>query len=247
MVITSQDNAKVKEIIKLFDKKQRKVSGKYVIEGERLVRDAIKHNACICDVFVKQSVADRFDFDGQIAVADKIFDKISDTVTTQGVLAVVKQADTALATPHGNCLVLDGLQDPGNVGTLIRTAASCGFGDVYAVNCVDLFSPKVVRSAMSAHFCVKLHQCESISDVFDLLKDTTIVCADMGGENVFDKTFHGNVALVLGNEGNGLSEYSRQNANLTVSLPMENQFESLNVAIAGSVIMYHIYANKFNK
>lgn len=246
MLITSQDNAKVKEVVKLLDKKQRKISGKYVIEGERLVRDAIKHNAVICDVFVKQSVADKFYFDGQIVLADNVFDKISDTVNTQGVIAVVKQSENTLDVPQGNCLVLDGLQDPGNVGTLIRTSASCGFSDVYAVNCVDLYSPKVVRSAMSAHFCVKLHQSDSISQVFDLLKDITVVCADMGGENVFDAKLHGQIALVLGNEGNGLSEFSKQNADMTVSLPMENEFESLNVAIAGSVIMYQIYANKLN-
>ncbi len=241
MVITSQDNAKVVAAAKLLDKKFRKSSGRYLIEGERLVRDAIRHGANIVEIFVKESVQGQFDFENQIVVADRVFAKMCDTVTTQGVLAVVERRGDELRPPLGNCLVLDGLQDPGNVGTLIRTAAACGFTDVYAVGCVDVFSPKVLRSAMSANFCVNVWSVDSLQKVFDVLNDTLIVAADMGGENIFNAQFDGKVAVVLGNEGNGLSGFSKTNANKIVSLPMQNNFESLNVAIAGSVIMYKIY------
>ena len=244
MIITSHDNGKIAEIVKLSQKKYRRQYRRYVIEGARLVHDAIKYGAKVVSVYVSESSASEFHFDGQVVVADRVFAKIADTVSTQGVLAVVEMDDDCLLPPVGNCLVLDGLQDPGNVGTLIRTAAACGFTDVYAAGSVDLYSPKVLRSAMSAHFCVKLHELESIESAFALLDGVETVCADMGGSNVFESKFGGKTALVLGNEGNGLSDYAKAHATRSVALPMANGFESLNVAVAGSVIMYQIYAKK---
>lgn len=243
MVITSVDNAKVQEVAKLADKKYRKLSQSYVIEGERLVRDAIFHGAQVQSIFVAESAKGKLDFADATIVSDRVFAKMSTTVNSQGVLAVAKIPQNELSTPNGNCLILDNLQDPGNIGTLIRTAVACGFTDIYAVNCADVYSPKVVRSAMSAHFCLRLHQTDDIAKVFEVASKNTILACDMGGKNIFDCKFTGNVALVLGNEGNGLSSYSRQKSHDTVSLPMANSFESLNVAVAGSVIMYQIYAN----
>ena len=240
MLITSSDNAKVANVCKLLDKKYRKANGMYVIEGERLVSDAFKYGAEIVDVFVKVSVEHKFHFPNQISVADRVFAKMSDTVTSQGVLATVKLPVQALCPPKGNCLVLDGLQDPGNVGTLIRTAAACGFTDVYAANCVDVYSPKVLRAAMSAHFCLNVWQAD-LQSVFEHLSGVNVVAADMQGEDVFAAQFPKKVALVLGNEGNGLSDFVRSNVERSVALPMQNHFESLNVAVAGSVIMYQIY------
>ncbi|MCM1195266.1 MAG: RNA methyltransferase, partial [Firmicutes bacterium] len=131
--------------------------------------------------------------------------------------------------------------------TLLRTAVACGFSDVYAVNCVDIYSPKVLRSAMSAHFCLNLRESNSLAEVFDKLDELQIVACDMNGGSVFDFEFGNKIALVLGNEGNGLSDYTKANADAIVSLPMANSFESLNVAVAGSVIMYRVFAKTLNK
>lgn len=240
MIITSAENPKIAEVKKLTEKKFRKSTGLYLIEGERLVRDAIRYGAKITDIFVKQSAASKFAFENQTEVADKVFGKISDTVSSQGVVAVVKKRENESFAPQGNCLILDGIQDPGNAGTLLRTATACGFCDVYAVDSVDLYSPKVLRSAMSAHFCVRLHESHSLAEVLDALSGVQIVAADMNGKNVFETTFDGKVALIVGNEGNGISELSRRRADLVVSLPMKNELESLNAAVAGSVIMYGI-------
>ena len=237
------DNAKVQEVAKLADKKYRKLSQSYVIEGERLVRDAILHGAKVLNIFIAESAKGKLDFADAIVVSDRVFSKMSTTVNSQGVLAVAQIPQAQLSAPKGNCLILDNLQDPGNIGTLIRTAVACGFTDIYAVNCADVYSPKVVRSAMSAHFCLNLHQTDDIKKVFEVASNCTILACDMGGKNIFDCKFEGNVALVLGNEGNGRSDFSRQNAHQTISLPMANNFESLNVSVAGSVIMYQIYAN----
>ena len=246
MIITSLDNAKIVEVEKLYDKKYRRLTGRYVVEGARLVTDAFKHGAEVVSVYVRESNAQDFAFDNQTVVSDKVFAKMCDTVNSQGVLAVVEMHECELTKPHGNCLVLDGLQDPGNVGTLIRTAVACGFTVIYAVNSVDLYSPKVIRSAMSAHFCIKLHELESIEQAFAFMDGVETVSAHMGGTNVFSARFAKRVALILGNEGNGLSDYSLKHATKTVALPMENGFESLNVAVAGSVIMYQIYSQHSN-
>lgn len=245
MTITSLQNPKVVEAAKLLDKKFRKQCGRYLIEGERLVSDAQKHGAEIVDVFVRESVADKFCYPDQIVVSDGVFAKLQDTVTSQGVIAVVKMPSQNPVAPRGNCVVLDAVQDPGNVGTLIRTAVACGFTDFFAVNTVDVFSPKVLRAAMSAHFCINFWQKDSMPEVFDLLRSSKIpiVAADIRGENVFSAKFAPQTALVLGNEGNGLSVYSKTHADFAVSLPMQNNFESLNVAVAGSVIMYRIFEN----
>ena len=242
MVISSLTNDKIVEVAKLSDKKYRRLTNRYVIEGARLVTDALKHGANVVSVYVRESNAQDFSFNNQTVVSDKVFAKMCDTVNSQGVLAVVERRESELSNPKGNCLVLDGLQDPGNVGTLIRTAVACGFTDIYAVNSVDLYSPKVIRSAMSAHFCIKLHELDSIEQTFSLLDGVEKVSAHMGGTNVFSTRFSKRVALILGNEGNGLSDYSLKHATKTVALPMENGFESLNVAVAGSVIMYQIYS-----
>lgn len=242
MVITSLENAKIIEAARLSEKKYRVRTGLYLIEGARLVSDAVKHGAEIVDVFVGESVADKYSFDGQIVVTDRVFAKISDTVNSQGVAAVVRKKNAPISAPKGNCLVLDGVRDPGNVGTLIRTAVACGFTDVYAVDSADVYSPKVIRSAMSAHFCINLHETKDIEEVFSLLQNATTVAADMHGENVFQTRFTGQTALILGNEANGLSAFSKAHAQKMVALPMANEFESLNVAVAGSVIAYQIFS-----
>lgn len=243
MVITSLDNAKLLATRKLADKKYRRQTGNFVAEGERLVADAVRYGADIETIFVKESLADKFlgTYPQATVVADKAFATISDTVNSQGIVAVCHVAQSELQPCMGNCLVLDGLQDPGNVGTLLRTAAATGFDCVYAANSVDLYSPKVLRSAMGAHFCLTTQQTDDLARLYDMLAPThEIVCADMGGNNVYEESFVKPVALVVGNEGNGLSELSRARAAKTVSLPMTNKFESLNAAVAGSVLMYHI-------
>lgn len=240
MVITSTDNSRVVRASKLADKKYRDREGAYLIEGVRLVSDAIAHGADVTDIFVREDVTN-VSFDNVTYVSDRVFAKLSDTVNSQGVVAVVRKREYDCAPPSGNCLVLDGLQDPGNVGTLIRTAVACGFTDVYAADCADLYSPKVIRGAMSAHFCIRLHEMD-LQRIFETLDGVQTVAADMRGENLFETQLNSPVALVLGNEGNGLSAYSRRRVIKTVSLPMANDFESLNVAVAGSVIMYRIFS-----
>ena len=142
------------------------------------------------------------------------------------------------------CLFLDRIRDPGNLGTILRTAVACGFNDVYCYSCVDLYNPKVVRSSMSA--ILKLNVIESNEEVLSRLNEYgyEILCADMNGENIFDCSFlDKKVCLIIGNEANGVSDTVLSKSTKTISLPMQN-IESLNAGVCASVMMYQIKYNK---
>ncbi len=242
IMITSEDNSHIRLLRKLADKKYRRQTGLYVIEGERLVSDALRHGADVKGVYVSESSRSDYGFGQAVTVSDGVFGKISDTVNSQGVVAVVAVAEKSLRAPRGNCLIMDGVRDPGNAGTLIRTAAACGFTDVYMCKSVDAYSPKVLRAAMSAHFCVDIFSQNTVEEVFAALGGCKTLCADMSGENIFRlNNLKAPVALIVGGEADGVSDYASSRASVKVCLPMENGFESLNAAVAGSVIMYMIY------
>ena len=237
MVITSASNSKVLLVRKLQDKKYRNRFKQYCIEGVRLYQEALRFGKKPLEVFVKQSLSDKLNIDGATVVEDNVFDKMYDTVSSQGLIAVLPIEDNDTVA-SGNCLVLDSLQDPGNVGTLLRTACATGFDTVYLYRCVDVYSPKCVRSAMSAHFAINL----VTVDDFDVLKqhisNCRVVCADMDGKDVSQFQYNEPIALVLGNEGNGIGDYFNEISDDVVSLSMKNNLESLNVAVAGSILMY---------
>lgn len=237
MVITSASNSKVLLVRKLQDKKYRNRFKQYCIEGVRLYQEALRFGKKPLEVFVKQSLSDKLNIDGATVVEDNVFDKMSDTVSSQGLIAVLPIEDNDTVA-SGNCLVLDSLQDPGNVGTLLRTACATGFDTVYLYRCVDVYSPKCVRSAMSAHFAINLVIVEDFDVLKQRISNCRVVCADMDGKDVSQFQYNEPIALVLGNEGNGIGDYFNEISDDVVSLSMKNNLESLNVAVAGSILMY---------
>lgn len=243
-MITSKNNDNIRLLDKLINqKKYRRQNQMYVVEGEKLLLEAIRYGKQIVSVYVQESCLNTVPQEVSHLVVpclDSVLQSVAPTVTTQGILTVLKMDEQQLVSPRGDVLVLDGLQDPGNVGTLLRTAVAFGFLDVFCANTVDIYSPKVIRSAMSAHFALRLFSFDSIEQALSALPNNNMVLAgNMNGMPV-DKFVRStpNIALVLGNEGNGLSEYSRQHITNVVSLPMSNNLESLNVAVAGGILMY---------
>lgn len=240
MLITSASNQKVVLVKKLQDKKYRRRFKMYCIEGVRLYKEALRFGKHPVDVFVKQSLADKLTIDGATVVEDNVFDKMSDTVSSQGLMAILNIEDVRPAKCN-RCLVLDSLQDPGNVGTLLRTACATGLDTVYLYKCVDVYSPKCVRSAMSAHFAINLVETDDFDTLKQHLSNYRTVCADMGGTDISQFVRDQRpIALVLGNEGNGIGGYFDEICNDVVSLSMQNNIESLNVAVAGSILMYEL-------
>lgn len=242
-MITSIDNPIIIKSKKLLDKKYRYSEQRYLIEGEKLVDEAIRFHQKLDYLLVTESKAERYsDAPCQvIVVSDRAIKAVSDTVTNQGVIAVAFINEAIPAKPHGNCLILDNLQDAGNVGTILRTAAATGYNEIYLYNCVDVYSPKVVRSAMSAHFIVKTYKSSDMNELIDLVRASCpIVVADMSGNNVFDTVVPVPHALAIGNEGNGISQLLMDNSDVKVSLPMKNNLESLNASVSAGVLMYQL-------
>ena len=240
MLITSASNQKVVLVKKLQDKKYRRRFKMYCIEGVRLYKEALRFGKHPVDVFVKQSLADKLAIDGATVVEDNVFDKMSDTVSSQGLMAILNIEDVCPAKCN-RCLVLDSLQDPGNVGTLLRTSCATGFDTVYLYKCVDVYSPKCVRSAMCAHFAINLVETDDFDTLKQHLSNYRTVCADMGGTDISQFVRDQRpIALVLGNEGNGIGGYFDEICNDGVWLWVQNNIESLNVAVAGSILMYEL-------
>ena len=246
MPITSRQNPFIKRVASLKQKKYRDEFGEYIVEGEKLVREAFATGQSVSAVIIREGLAfEGIPSDLITEVSESVFKSISDEMTPQGVLAVVKIPESEAIGSLSRCLVLDGLQDPGNVGAILMIAAACDVDHVFAVSCADPYSPKAVRSSMSGLFRTKVVKSDSQTVLNTLRKQNIpIVVADMGGENVFDCKIGSSYCLILGNEGNGISEFFRKNSDKTIAIPMQNGIESLNVAVAAGIALYAMAQNQ---
>ncbi|MBO5850790.1 MAG: RNA methyltransferase [Clostridia bacterium] len=241
MVYTSIQNPLIKEIASLKDKKHRALKGLYIAEGVKMVNEAISFNK---DIEYIVSISEMLPLISKtnakiLEVTPKVFKYISDETTPQGVLAVLKIPSMAVKKPIGNCLLLDGVSDPGNLGTIIRTACAFNYKDIYLLNCVDPYSNKVVRASMSGIYNVNLYKGDFLS-IKEALEGYMVIAGDLKGENLNDFTPPKNFCIAVGNEANGLSNEVKSLANKIVTIKMDNNQESLNVAIATAILMYKL-------
>ncbi len=252
-IITSLDNAMVKESRSLNDKKYRRFHGKFLVDGEKLVYECVCGACEIDKIFVDSTRLADFGyilekFNGKVVpVTSKVFASISENVTPQGIIAEVVMNPTGEFKPDKNepVLILDRIQDPGNLGTIIRTASATGFNWIVLIDSVDPHSPKVVRSSSGGVFYTnifKMTESEIIS--YCEKQKIELLVADMGGENIFKmQKPQGSFALVIGNEGQGISKTFEEKGR-AISLPMKSQMESLNAGISASVLMYELVGEK---
>ena len=241
-MIVSRQNALIKNIRSLFDKKNRDDQGLYLVESVKLVNEAVKSQDVTLLLGTEKGISQINGYTGRVeTVSDGIFEYVSAEKTPQGVLAIVKKPQSVTAE-GGNCLFLDGVSDPNNVGAIIRTCACAGYRDVYLSNCADAYSPKTVRASMGGIFRVNIFSGDR-EELYEKVKEKQIIIADMGGNNVFTTRIDGEFCLVLGNEGNGVSDFMKSRANKTVSIPMNNEMESLNVSVSAGILMYNLIKN----
>ena len=275
--ITSRDNPTYRDALKLLRKKYRDEKGMYLVEGIKPLLDALKEGIKIRGLFVRDGRFELSGpeedgssrgiilqtEDGPVYIYEKdcsiwilageLFDKLADTENSQGVIAQVEiKEDPAevffekLRT--GNILVLDRIQDPGNAGTMIRTAEAAGFDGIAALKgTVDIYSPKVVRAAAGSLFRMPVLSGIEDHELIDRLKNTpsrlAITSAD-GGSDCFEADLKGPIALAIGNEGRGVSESLMDAADIRLMIPMEGKIESLNAAVAAGILMYQINNRK---
>ncbi len=224
------------DIKNLKDKKFRKEHSLFMVEGEKFCKDLL--NTDIEIVYTITSDKTLKGFPNIEVVSDKMLSSLATTKTNQNIVCICKVKDYGLESV-GNSLILDNLQDPGNVGTLIRSALAFGFKDIYLIGGVDPFNEKVIRSSAGTILKVRLHECDYTElDKFKAKIAENFVVADMKGEPINQICLPKNrIAVIIGNEGQGVSVEMRNMANTTISIPMSDEVESLNAGVAGSIIM----------
>lgn len=264
-VITSSRNEKLKNVSALLkSKKARTEQGMFVAEGLRIARDTLKSAG---DRLVAMYVSESF-LDGGAwrdcaeftdagfpeklpvtVVKDSVFDGVSETVTPQGVMCVVRQPEYSyedIVSRDGalKLLILEDIQDPGNLGTMVRTAEAAGMnGIIMSRGTVDIFSPKVTRSTMGGIFRVPFAYVEDLPATLDRLKGdgVSVYAAYLrDGEDFNAVRYSDRAAVMIGNEGNGLSDEAVAHAAQNVFIPMQGEVESLNAGVAAALMMYRL-------
>ena len=257
-MITSSQNPKLKLVRSLTGRaKERREANAFVVEGVRLVEEAINAGWKFRFVLYSDGLSERgtnllnrlkennVESD---EVAGDLLQKLSDTETPQGILAVLELADLPFPDSLNFIIIPDQIRDPGNLGTLLRTAAATGVQAILLPpETTDAFAPKVVRAGMGAHFGLSIHSLswEKIKEI-SKSANMQIYIADMDGTSCWETDLHQPVALVIGGEAEGASDEARRLANGEISIPMAGNVESLNAGVAGSVLMFEVVRQRTN-
>ena len=255
-------NKQVKELVTWNRKsKARKEDGVFIVEGSKMFLEAPKDR--IRNIYVSESFfagvecQQKMNETGYEVVPEDTFKKISDTMTPQGILCVVDRLEYTLEDllkkQNPTLMVLEDLQDPGNLGTIMRTGEGAGIdGVILSKGCVDIYNPKTIRSTMGSLYRVPFIYVEELSNVILQLKERGVhfYAAYLKGQKFYDEfdfTKEGGTAFLIGNEGNGLKKETADLADSYLKIPMEGAVESLNAAIASSILMYEAYRQRRSK
>ena len=255
MIITSKDNETIKSIKKLKEKKYRTES--FIVEGIKMVKEALEQ-AEVEKILVSETFSNSDNFKGLncdeqklIIASDKVFEDLTDVVTPQGIIAVVKKSSNSEIDYNDEfVLALDGIQDPGNLGTIIRTADSANIKTILvSKDTVDAYSPKVVRSTMGGIFRTKVIEVEDLAQSLIDYKNNgfKVLTTELNAEkSIYDVDYQKSV-VVIGNEANGVTEKVSEVASEKVIIPMPGKTESLNAAVATSIMIYEYVRQKLGK
>jgi TrmH family RNA methyltransferase len=254
--ITSSQNPLIKEIKSLNSRKNRSKKGLFIIEGIKFFIEALNEEEKIIRIFMSEQFLSTSESKEILVKAaarniktymlpDRLFKGISDTESPQGILAVIKAKHHNInqLPAEGNLLIiLEALQDPGNMGTIIRTADAAGFtGIVVSQGCVDIYNPKVLRSTMGSVFHIPLFFTNNLGETIQTLKSKGIKIYGThlkGASNYFELDMRSDIAIVIGNESKGISDETAALADALVKIPMIGKAESLNASIAAGLLMY---------
>ena len=256
-MITARSNSQLKQIAKFLRKRsEREEERVYVIEGRKMFFEVLEQAPeLLVKAFWSQSGLSGLSEEEKALisacpyeeVSDDAFDSVAETVTPQGVLAIVKMPEYTpeeLSKSGKNLLLLETLQDPGNLGTILRTAEAAGIGGVIlSSDSVDAFSPKTVRATMGAVFRVPFVYESDFPGTITMLKENgyTIYAAHLKGSVPYDEPdYQGSCGILIGNEGNGLSDEVTALSDVRIRIPMEGKAESLNAGVAAALMMYEL-------
>jgi len=256
-MITATSNKRIKWLVTLSEKaKERKKEEVFLVEGIKMFEEA--DEAYIREVYVSESyiekngISDKLKRTGYETVSDEVFKKISDTKAPQGILCVMKQykysLEMLMKKENPILVLLEDIQDPGNLGTILRTGEGAGIdGIIMTKDTVDIYNPKTIRATMGSVYRMPFLYVDSLSDVIKKLqgKGISVYAAHLDGKEYYDSfNFNKGTAFLIGNEGNGLKKETADLADAYLKIPMEGKVESLNAAIAASLLMYETYRQR---
>lgn len=250
-MITSTSNAQVKYLQHLQKKRKlRDEDGVFLVEGLRMFEETPKdriQKVYVSETFYQKQKKCLLEKGVHPEIlTDTVFEKASATMTPQGILCIVKRRERTkeeiLGAEHPFLIVLDSLQDPGNLGTILRTAEGAGVtGILMSRDCVDIYNPKVIRSTMGSIYRMPFLYVDDLAQVLDELKGygITAYAAHLEGAGYYDEEdYRMGCAFLIGNEGNGLSDEITARADRKIKIPMHGSVESLNAAMAAGILMY---------
>lgn len=243
--LSSLKNQKIQQWRSLKERKGRRETGCFLVEGRKMVEEAIASRFPVEAILVDAARIADFDLPGDLplyTMPEHVLAAVCDTKTPQGIAAVVRMVNSA---ELGDKLVaMDGVQDPGNVGTIIRTADAAGIeGVVLSTQCADVFSPKVLRATMGSIFRMGIVVTDDLPHALETLKasGSSVISSQLDGEPFYERSPVGEkFCLVIGSEGNGVSPQVQRVATHRVKLPMRGGAESLNAAVAAGIMMYEL-------
>ena len=259
--ISSKENELIKHIKKLKDKKERDMSNEYVIEGIKLIQEAIQENVNIKQIVVcddcDKTVSISKDLMYEIAkydciyVTKKIFKYISEVQEPQGILAVIEKNNSDKDIDYNQDIIvaLDDVQDPGNLGTILRTVDSIGLTQILvSKGTADSYNPKVVRSTMGAIFRIKIIECEDLEKTLKEIKKHKfkVVVTSLQTENSIYEINYNKKVIVIGNEAKGVEKNIQDLADEKIKIPMLGKTESLNASVATGIVLYEYVRQKWN-
>ena len=261
-VISSKDNELIKHIKKLKDKKYRDESNEYIIEGVKLIEEAVKENAKIKKIIVCEDTTKTYEIPTNIMleiakyeciyVTEKIFASITQVTNPQGIMAIIEKntENQEIDFTQDIIVALDDVQDPGNLGTILRTVDSIGLNQIIvSKGTADAFNPKVVRSTMGAIFRVKIIEVENLAQAIKEMRKHhfKLMVTSLQTENsIYDIDFNKKI-IVIGNEANGVSKEIQDMADEKSKIPMLGRTESLNASVAAGIVMYEYVRQKLDK
>ena len=258
-VITSKDNEIIKNIRKLKEKKYRDSSNEFIIEGVKLIEEAIEENVKIKKIVVCEECLEDKCLDQKLLykiakydcmyVSSKVFGLLTDVVNPQGMLAVIEKQSSEDKINYNDdiIIVLDGIQDPGNLGTILRTVDSAGLSQIIlSKTSVDAYNPKVVRSTMGAIFRVKIIEAENLVETLKNIKKHKfkVVATSLAGSESIYKMDYDKKVIVIGNEAKGVSKEILIVSDAKIKIPMLGKTESLNASVATGIIIYEYVRRK---
>ena len=261
-VISSKDNEIIKKIKSLKEKKYRDIENCYIIEGIKLVKEAIAENAKIKQIVVCEDCINDGEIDTDtlyeiakfdvVYVTEKVFKTITDVKTPQGIIAVIEKNNINSKIDYNQDIIiaLDGVQDPGNLGTILRTVDSANLKQIIlSKESADSYNPKVVRSTMGAIFRVNIIEADSLKDMLQEAKKNNfkVMVTSLDTKNSIYDVDYSKKVIVIGNEANGVSKEVQAIADEKVKIPMLGKTESLNASVAAGIMIYECVRKKLGK